>query len=111
MRGRARKRVKPRVVDITIRIRRKDGRKATLEQARAALWAAHKIAQKGGDVEAGLREWKIEAVNWRNTYASGKFKDFTYKEDISEVLANMGGILEVVGLAKLRVELVNRGEQ
>lgn len=100
-----------RIVDITVRLRRKDGAKATAEQAKAALWAAHKIAQKGGNVVTALREWSIEAIDWRNTYASGKSKTFTYTDNVAEVLANMGGILETAGLDGLRVALVNRGEQ
>lgn len=100
-----------RIVDITVRLRRKDGQKATADQAKAALWAAHKIAQKGGNVVTALREWKIEAIDWRNTYASGRSKSFTYTEDLTDVLANMGGILETAGLDGLRVALVNRREQ
>jgi len=97
-----------RIVDITVRLRRKDGKKTTAEQAKAALWAAHKIAQKGGNVATALREWKIEALDWRNTYASGHSKTFTYTENLTEVLANMGGVFETLGLDGLRVALVDR---
>lgn len=102
------KRRKGKIVDITVRLRRKDGGKANAEQAKAALWAAHKIAQKGGDVATALREWKIEAIDWRNTYASGHGKTFTYTEKLTDVIANMGGILETIGLDGLRVALVDK---
>jgi len=105
------KRRRKRVVDITVRLRRKDGKRVSAKEAKAALWAAHKIAQKGGDVAAGLREWVIEAINWRNTYASGHSKTFQYTENLTEVIGNMGGILESAGLSGLRVALVNRREQ
>lgn len=103
-----------RIVDITVRLQRKDGRKVAAEEAKAALWAAHKIAQAGGNVVTALREWNIHAIDWRNTYASGRDKTFHYSartSDLSEVLGNMGGILETAGLKGLRVALVNKGEQ
>lgn len=108
MTKRARRR---RVVDITIRLRRKDGRRADAKEAKAALWAAHKIAQKGGNPVEQLRDWVIEAVDWRNTYPSGHTKTFRYTEKLEEVIANMGGILESLGLEGLRVALVNKREQ
>lgn len=111
MKARARRKRQRRIVDITVRLRRKDGRRAGADEAKAALWAAHKIAQAGGNVVTALREWDIQAIDWRNTYASGKSKTFTYTDNVSEVLGNMGGILETAGLAGLRVALVNKGEQ
>ena len=93
------------VTDISIRIRRRDGQPATLRQARAALWVAHKIAQRGGDVERELREWVIVAINWRNVYRSGKEKTYRYTDGITEVIAAMGGIFEDKGLDGLRVEV------
>lgn len=100
---------KPRVVDITIRITRKDGKPATRTDARKALWAAHKILQRGGSLRE-LKAWDIHAIDWRNTYASGHSKTYTYDTDMDEVLGNMGGILESVGMDALRVEPHTPGE-
>lgn len=99
---------KGKVHDITIRIRRKDGARSTIEQAKAAVWVAHKIAQRGGDVEKELRDWEIKAINWRTvTKRGGHEKNYTYspggQTSISEVIANMGGILESVGMDGLRI--------
>lgn len=98
--------------DFTIRLRRKDGRRATPREAKAALWAAHKIAQRGGNVVTALKEWEIHAIDWRNRYRSGRVKEFHYGRDqVTEAIGNMGGILESLGLDGLRVALVNKGEQ
>lgn len=100
---------KGKVHDITVRLRRKDGAKVSPEQARAALWAAHKIAQRGGDVEAEMREWDIRGINWRTVTKGGREKTYNYapggRTSITEVIGNMGGIFESVGLAGLRVEV------
>lgn len=93
-----------RIVDVTIKLKRKDGRPASEEQARNALWAAQEIARKGGDVTELMKEWEIHAIDWRNTYRNGHYKDYHYNaEDISDVLAAMVGILRDVGKARLRV--------
>lgn len=86
--------------DITIRMRRKDGHRTTAQQAKAALWAAHKRAQRGEEVE--LRDWIIEAVDWRK----GSGREYSYTGSrAAEAIANMGGILETVGMDGLRVEV------
>ncbi len=94
--------------DITIRMRRKDGKRVTAEEAKRALWAAHKIAQHGGSITRELREWKIEAIVWRTIPG----KEYTYddhsKSGTQEVLENMGGILETLGLEGLRVAVPER---
>ncbi len=101
----AKKRNRGKVTDITIRMRRKDGRRVSEDEAKAALWAAHKIAQRpGGDILRELREWDIEAVNWRNVYRSGKEKRYRYTgKDAAEAIGAMGGIFEWAGLEGLRV--------
>jgi hypothetical protein len=98
---------KKRINDITVRMRRKDGTKATGDQAKKALWAAHKIAQRGGDVEAEMRDWEISAIDWRKVTRAGRKREFHYvpggRASITQVVADMGGILETLGLAGLRV--------
>jgi hypothetical protein len=91
-----------RIHDITIRLRRKDGRKVDAATARRALWAAHKIAQKGGSLKDEMREWVIEAIDWRKT--PGKKYEYS-GNNVTDVIANMGGILETVGMDNLRVEV------
>lgn len=100
------KKPKPRIIDITIRMRRKDGTPTTREQARKALWAAHKAARRGHGVGELLTHWTIEAVDWRNTYASGKFKVYAYTgAKAAQAIDDMGGLLEEIGMDKLRVEV------
>jgi hypothetical protein len=95
--------------DITIRLRRKDGRKVTAAEARKALWAAHKIAQHGGNPVAELREWDIEAIDWRKEFRSGRTKSYRYAgSDAAAAITDMGGILEDIGMAGLRVEVAPR---
>lgn len=99
------------VADVTVHMRRKDGKRVTKEEAKRALWAAHKIAQRGGDPFAELREWTIEAINWRNVYKSGREKTYRYDSPaaIADVIGNIGGIMETIGMDKLRVAVPERG--
>ncbi len=100
--------------DITIRLRRKDRRRITREEARAALWAAQEIARRGGDVEAEMRDFDIEAIDWRHTYRSGRQKTYRYvrggSPPVSEVLVSIVGILREVDMNALRVEPIEGGE-
>jgi hypothetical protein len=71
------------------------------------------ILRRGGSLRHDLREWFVEAIDWRNTFASGHTKEYKYRErtdDIDEVLGNMGGILETIGIDALRVEPHTRGD-
>lgn len=103
---------KGKVHDITVRLRRKDGTPSTAAQAKAALWAAHKIAQKGGDVEKEMREWEIKGINWRTVSRRGRERTYNYapggRVSISEVIGSMGGILETQGMEGLRVAVVDK---
>lgn len=101
---------KPRRIDVTIRIQRRDGRKTTEADARRALWAAHEILRKGGRLSEALREWRVSAIDWRNTFASGNSKEYQYTTDIEEVLGNLGGVLRTVGIGALRVAPHTKGE-
>lgn len=87
------------ISDITLHFKRRDGKPVSDKEARAALWAAHKIAQKpGGNVETDMREWVIEGIDWKagpREYHYGPGK-------ITEVIGNMGGILESIGLDGVR---------
>jgi hypothetical protein len=89
---------KKKLTDITIRMRRKDGRKVSGAVARKALWAAFKIAKRGGNLATELREWTIEAINWRNVYQSGGEKTYTYStsDAVAEALQAMGGIFNSI---------------
>lgn len=75
--------------DITIHMKRKDGKHFTKAEARAAVWAAHKIVQRGGSVR-DMREWEFEAVDWRH----GKREKHYGRAAIDEVLNAIGPILE-----------------
>lgn len=98
---------KGKIHDITIRLRRKDGARTTAAQAKAALWAAHKIAQKGGDVDRELREWDIKGIDWRTVTRRGREKTYNYapggKVSMGEVVGALGGIFEYLGMDGLRV--------
>lgn len=85
--------------DITVRMRRRDGKKVSPLTAKKALWAAHKIAQRGGSIAAHLTEWEVEAVDWR----AGR-RSYTYTgSDATAALENLGGILETLTMEGLRV--------
>lgn len=65
--------------------RRVAGGEWTDDDAFKAFWAAHKIAKRGET----LRDWTVEAIDWRKGNRS-----YTYgPDDVAEVLANMGGII------------------
>lgn len=103
------KKQRGKITDITIRLRRVDGRRPTEADARAALWAAHKIAQRGGDVSRELREWRIDGIDWHNIYATGKEKTYQYRAtDIDTAIAAMGGILEDIGMKGIRIAFPDR---
>lgn len=79
--------------DFTVRMWRKDKKKVTAKEARAALWVAYQLAVKGEDLETALREWHIEAINWRND----DDKIYTYGSDrAAEILVSLGGILKTI---------------
>lgn len=84
---------KNKLKDFTVRMWRKDKKKVTAKEARAALWAAYKLAKEGKDLETALRDWHIEAINWRNS----DDKVFIYgSERAAEVLVALGGILNTI---------------
>lgn len=86
------------ISDITLHFKRRDGKPVSDKEARAALWAAHKIAQSGKNVTDEMREWIIEAIDWKvgnRRYHYGPAR-------INEVVGNMGGILESIGLDGIR---------
>lgn len=93
--------------DFTVRLIRKDGRKVTAKEARAALWAAYKIARKGGDLATEMREWTILAINWRNDDG----KEYEYgSERAEEILTALGGILHMLDWNHdLRAEVPDNG--
>lgn len=86
------------------------GGKYTEDDAFKALWAAHKITQHGGKLEE-MREWEFEAVDWRKSN-SGEYHYTAGR--VTEVIANLGGILEdkntVVNI-QLRVGTVDEGPE
>lgn len=104
------KKPKPRLVDISIRMSRKDGKRVSRSEARKALWAAHKIVQKGGSLSTALREWRVHAIDWKNTYPSGAEKEYHYTSKLDEVFGSMGGILETIDFDTLRIEPHTKGE-
>lgn len=93
------------VQDITIHMRRKDGRKATADQARKAFWAAQEIARRGGDIAKEMREWELVAIDWRHTPG----KEYRYDQGTpskpQEVLENLIGIIRTVGMSGLTVRI------
>lgn len=91
------------VVDITFRLTGKPGAKYTDDQVRAALWFAHKHGAHA------LGDFTLDGMDWRNEHKGGGEKDYPYpnpKVSLQEALDNAGGILNTVGLAGLRVALV-----
>jgi len=91
-----------RVVEVTVHI---PGAPWTDADAFKAFWAAHKIVQKGGNLETDLRDWTVEAINWRK---GGKPYDYTSSQ-ATEVIGAMGGILEDED-TRIRVGLVDHIE-
>lgn len=84
---------KNKIKDFTVRMWRKDKKKVTAKEARAALWVAYKLAKEGKDLGTALREWHIEAIDWRNE--DGKV--FTYGgERAAEILVALGPILNTI---------------
>lgn len=80
----------------------------TEDDAKKAFWAAHKIVQRGGKLETELRDWTVQAIDWRKNG-----KQYVYGEaNATEVIGAMGGILEDEDTV-IRVGLVDRlkGEQ
>ncbi len=81
---------KNKIKDFTVRMWRKDKKKVTAKEARAALWVAYKLAKNGENLDVALRDWHIEAINWRNQDE----KVFTYGSDrAAEILVALGPIL------------------
>lgn len=93
------------IVDITFRLIGKPGAQYRNDQVRAALWHAHKHGA------TALTDFSLDGLDWRNTYARGRQIEYTYPDartGVQEVLDNAGGILNTVGLAGLRVALVEQ---
>lgn len=93
-------------VDISVHVRRKDGKKISEKEARAALWAAHKLVQSGKSLTA-LKEWDIKAVNWRVGGRSYRYSG----GDVEQALIDMGGILETVGMSAIRAGVPDSGPE
>jgi hypothetical protein len=96
-----------RTVEKTVNV---GGGKYTEADAFKALWAAHKITQHGGKLDE-MREWEFEAIDWRKSNSG----EYHYQGDrVTEVIANLGGILEdkntVVNI-HLRVGVVDEGPE
>lgn len=88
------------ISDVTLDFKRRDGKRVSEDEARRALWAAHKLVQSGGSVK-DLKEWEIEAIDWR-----ADEREYHYGASrIDEVLGNLGGILETIGLEGIKAVL------
>lgn len=94
------------ISDITLHFRRHDGKPVSDKEARAALWAAHKIAQSGKNVTTEMREWVIEGIDWK----VGSRRYHYGPSRINEVVGNMGGILESIGLEGIRAAKPGKGQ-
>lgn len=93
------------LVDITFRLMGKPGVHYANDQVRAALWFTHKHGA------GAMKDFSLDGLDWRNTYPRGRQIDYSYpdgKTGVQEVLDNAGGILNTVGLAGLRVALVEQ---
>lgn len=88
---------------VTEETREVPGKPYTDADAFKALWAAHKIVQRGGNLETDFHDWTVEAIDWRKgkgTYSYGR-------DRATEILGAMGGILEDEDTV-MRVGLVDR---
>ena len=94
---------KSKLKDFTVHMRRKDGKKVTAKEARAALWVAYKLARDGQDLNTALKEWHIEGIDWHNDDE----KIYNYgSERAAEILVALGGVLHTINWNKdLRIEV------
>lgn len=91
--------------DITIHMRRKDGRKASEAETRNAFWAAQEIARHGGDVNKEMREWELVGIDWQNIPGKLYHYDKDTPSSVTEAFQNLVGMIREVGKAGLTIRL------
>lgn len=95
------------VVDVTVRLVGYPGAHYEAAQIRAAAWYVHKHSP------AALTGFELHGMDWRNTYRRGGGQEYHYPSggvSLEEAFENAGGLFNTVGMAGLRVALVDDDE-